>query len=95
MNKILERKVANNFVSNFNMCFGCSKEPSHSFVYPQHMFWFRSKKYHFSLHTLIKGAAYNSPPENALMSLPLCTFFQGFPGSHTPRAKSDICSKKK
>ena len=32
---------------NFDMCFGCSKEPSHrdgSFEYPQHMFWLRNKK---------------------------------------------------
>ena len=31
---------------SLNMCFGCSKEPSHqdgSFEYPQDMFWFRSK----------------------------------------------------
>ena len=38
-----------------NICFGCSKEPSHwdgSFEYPQHMFWLRNKKINFSLHTL-------------------------------------------
>ena len=32
---------------DFNICFGCSKEPSHrdgSFEYPQHMFWLRNKK---------------------------------------------------
>ena len=32
---------------SFNICFGCSKEPSHwdgSFEYPQHMFWLRNKK---------------------------------------------------
>ena len=32
---------------SLNMCFGCSKEPSHrdgSFEYPQHMFWLRNKK---------------------------------------------------
>ena len=32
---------------NINMCFGCSKEPSHwdgSFEYPQHMVWLRNKK---------------------------------------------------
>ena len=31
---------------SFNMCFGCSKKPSHrdgSFEYPQHMFWLRNK----------------------------------------------------
>ena len=32
----------------FNICFGCSKEPSHgSFEYPQHMFWLRNKKIFF------------------------------------------------
>ena len=32
---------------HLNICFGCSKEPSHwgvSFEYPEHMFWFRNKK---------------------------------------------------
>ena len=32
---------------SFNMCFGCSKEPSHRdgpFEYSQHMFWLRNKK---------------------------------------------------
>ena len=41
-----------------NMCFGCSKEPSHrdsSFEYPQHMFWLRNKKNNFQLRTLIWG----------------------------------------
>ena len=40
---------------NFNICFGCSKEPSHwdgSFEYPQHMFWLRNNKIKFSLRTL-------------------------------------------
>ena len=40
---------------NFNMCFGCSNEPSHldgSFEYTQHMFWLRNKKIKFSLRTL-------------------------------------------
>ena len=37
---------------NLNMCFGCSKEPSHgdgSFEYPQHMFnlWLKNKKINF------------------------------------------------
>ena len=35
------------------MCFGCSKEPSGSFEYPQHMFWMRSKDNNFLIHTLI------------------------------------------
>ena len=43
---------------SLNMCFGCSKEPSHrdgSFEYPQHMFWLRNKKNNFQLRTLIWG----------------------------------------
>ena len=46
------------FLISLNMCFGCSKEPSHrdgSFEYPQHMFWLRNKKNNFQLHTLIWG----------------------------------------
>ena len=41
---------------SLNMCFGCSKEPSHSdgsFECPQHMFWLRNKKFNFQLRTLI------------------------------------------
>ena len=41
---------------SLNMCFGCSKEPSHgdgSFEYPQHMFRLRNKKNNFQLRTLI------------------------------------------
>ena len=38
------RKIVIFFLSiSFNMCFGCSKEPSHcdgSFEYPQHTFFF-------------------------------------------------------
>ena len=43
---------------SLNMCFVCSKEPSHqdgSFEYPQHMFWLRNNKNNFQLHTLIWG----------------------------------------
>ena len=39
-----------------NMCFVCSKEPSHwdgSFEYPQHMFWMRNKENNFPIRTLI------------------------------------------
>ena len=40
--RIFLRKIVVILLSiNFNMCFGCSKEPSHrdgSFEYPQHMF---------------------------------------------------------
>ena len=41
---------------NFNMCFGCSKAPSHwdgAFEYPKHMFWMRNKENNFPIHTLI------------------------------------------
>ena len=27
-----------------NMCFGCSKEPSHAFKYPRHVFWLRKEE---------------------------------------------------
>ena len=43
---------------SLNMCFRCSKEPSHrdgSFEYPQHMFWLRNKKKNFS-YALLPGA---------------------------------------
>ena len=41
---------------SLNMCFGCSKEPSHqdgSFEFPQHMFWLSNKKNNFPVRTLI------------------------------------------
>ena len=40
---------------SFNICFWCSKEPSHwdgSFEYPQHMVWLRNKKINFSVQAL-------------------------------------------
>ena len=44
-------KIVNIFISiSFNICFGCSKEPSHregSFEYPQHMFWLKFSFMHF------------------------------------------------
>ena len=54
------RKIVIIFLSiSLNMCFGCSKDPSHrdgSFEYPQHMFWLKNKKnIFFHLHTLIWG----------------------------------------
>ena len=56
VNTNFERKNINIFFSmGLNICFGCSKEPSHrdgSFEYPQHMFWLRNKKNNFQLHTL-------------------------------------------
>ena len=49
---------------SFNICFGCSKEPSHldgSFEYPQHMFWLRNKKINFLVRTLnLKGLSQSS-----------------------------------
>ena len=50
------------FSISLNMCFGCSKGPSHpgsSFEYPQHMFWLRNNKNNFQLHTLIWGPEHN------------------------------------
>ena len=53
------REIAIIFLSiSLNMCFRCSKEPSHwdcSFEYPQHVFWLRNKKNNFQLHTFIWG----------------------------------------
>ena len=52
-----EQKNVNIFLSvNFNICFGCSKEPSHwdgYFEYPQHMFWLWNKKTNLQSPTLI------------------------------------------
>ena len=54
--KIFKHKNVNIFLPiYFNICFGCSKEPSHwdgSFEYPQHMFWLRNKKKKFQLRTV-------------------------------------------
>ena len=55
--KKIQRIIVNIILSiSFNICFGCSKEPSQwdgSFEYQQHMFWLRNKKTNFWLHTLI------------------------------------------
>ena len=55
--RLWKRKIVNIFLSTFfNICSGCSKEPSHwdgSFEYPQHMFWLRNKKTNFQSCTLI------------------------------------------
>ena len=41
-------KIVSFFIPiHLNICYGCSKEPSHgdgSFEYPQHMLWLRNKK---------------------------------------------------
>ena len=59
LSKNFQHKIAFFFLSiSLNMCYGCSKEPSHqdsSFEYPQHMFWLRNKKNNFQLHILIWG----------------------------------------
>ena len=51
INKKVGRKIAIISLSIcLNICFGCSKEPSHwdgSFEYPQHIFWLRNKKINF------------------------------------------------
>ena len=54
---------------SLNMCFRCSKEPSHrdgSFEYPQHMFWFRNKKNNFQLRTFIWGPGFYRLPADQL-----------------------------
>ena len=60
--KFYEPKIVIFFLPiNLNMCFGCSKVPSHrdgSLEYPQHMFWLRNKKNNFQLCTLIWGPVY-------------------------------------
>ena len=57
--KIVMRKIVIIFLSvSLNMCFRCSKEPSHrdgSFEYPQHMFWLRNNENNFQLRSLIWG----------------------------------------
>ena len=57
-------KIAVIYLSiSLNMCFRCSKEPSHqdgSFEYPQHMFWLRNKKDTFLLRSLILGPDWRS-----------------------------------
>ena len=59
INKFFERKIFNiSLPIRCNICFGCSKEPSHwdgSFEYPQHMFWLRNKKIIFWVRTLTKS----------------------------------------
>ena len=50
-----------------NICFGCSKEPSHwdgSFEYQQHMFWFRNKKIIFC-YALLTKVLYSRPPDKS------------------------------
>ena len=47
---------------NLNMCFGCSKGPSHcdgSFEYPHHMFWMRNKEDNIPIRTLIWRPGYS------------------------------------
>ena len=64
-NKIFECKIVNIFLPiSINICFRCSKEPSHldgSFEYPQHMFWLRNKKNNFWYALLTKGLQNSIP----------------------------------
>ena len=54
------RKIAIIFLSiSLNMCFRCSREPSHrdgSFEHPQHMSWLRNKKNSLQLRSPYLGA---------------------------------------
>ena len=54
-----DNQIINFLPINLNICFGCSKEPSHrdgSFEYPQYMFWLRNKKNNFQLyHSYLKA----------------------------------------
>ena len=69
--EIYERKIV--IISlpiNLNMCFGCSKEPSHwdgSFEYPQHMLWMRNEENSFPIPTLIWRPAYLSAPSSVCL----------------------------
>ena len=76
-----QRKILNIFLPiSFNICFGCSKEPSHrdgSFEYPQHMFWLRNKKVNFSLRTR------NSNPKRGFFVIFQARYRQG----HVKQAK--------
>ena len=65
---------------NSNMCFVCSKEPSHwdgSFEYPQHMFWLSNKKDNFPVHTLIWRLA-QTPKVSFLFRRPIYGTMQAF-----------------
>ena len=65
---------------SINMCFGCSKEPSHrdgSYEYPQHMFWLRNKKNNFQLRTLILGPAYTVILSLIVLFMPSSALFIG------------------
>ena len=57
VNQHFERRIVIIFLqSSLNICFGCSKEPSHrggSFEYTQHMFSLRIKKSSFQLRIFI------------------------------------------
>ena len=55
-NLLATRFIVNMFLPNFNICCGCSKEPSHwdgSFEYPQHMFWLRRTIFWYALLTKV------------------------------------------
>ena len=54
-----EGKIVNIILPiSYNICFGCSIEPSHwdgSFEHPQHMFWLRNKIIFFGTYSLLKA----------------------------------------
>ena len=70
-------KIAIIFLSiSLNMCFGCSKEPSHrdgSFEDPQHMFWFGNKKSNFS-YALLSGGLIQADLSVCWAHVPFCLF---------------------
>ena len=65
INKIFQRKLVNIFIPiSFNICFGCSKEPSHwggSFEYPQHNFGWERRKLNFHYKLLTKVLLFDQP----------------------------------
>ena len=72
LDKYVQRKIVNIFLPIvFSICFGCSKELSHSdgsFEYPQHMFWLRNKKMIFCYTLLTKCLMW---PRNIVIKHPL------------------------
>ena len=62
--KNFQCKIENGFLLiSFNICFRCSKDPSHwdgSFEYPQHMFWMKNKKINIFWYELLTKGQQNS-----------------------------------
>ena len=59
ISKIILRKIVIIFLSiSLNICFACSKEPSHQdgiFEYLQHIFWIRNKKNNFQVNSYLEA----------------------------------------